>query len=339
MKKTSIAYSVAMSLFLICLLGCKASTPDAAPTCKLKSSLTTTTLPQNGITLGNTSIYDVKYEYDSKGNVIKMTNTSSGQASNGSNAYNQTNVVTYAYNADGFMTSNNFQSASSNGTPFTVNKTFEYANGKLTKQTEQLIGTPPTNGNTTYEYDASGSLTKVIAFNSGSSGTGTIETFTYANGILIGHTQRTNNVDTQPLTIQNGLVMRKNYNVPTNYITYQYDAQERQTRVEEYYAGVLSSYYTIEYEDNMKSHSGAITPYKGFPLTKSQYGKGGVVKKYEYFLRVQNAMVQFNKTISTNQANARGYVATGTDTNNQYSTTGVTIILNSIRTYTYADCD
>jgi hypothetical protein len=136
-------------------------------------------------------------------------------------------------------------------------------------------------------------------------------TWVYSNGQLVDFTERTGGTDTHPLTIQNGLIFKAAY--PEGFILYEYDSQDRLTKMS-LYNNALNSYYTQEWADGQPA-AAALPRFKGFPQIKLPGGKVGVLQKFKYYAGVEGKGVKLlNESTNAVQYNARGFVTSITST-------------------------
>jgi hypothetical protein len=294
----SVGFAVAV------FFGCNTAstnTPAPQPACKLLKSVYTAYAAGSTTTANTTNTSTYTYNGE---NLIKKVDE---YIYTGTPTV--TNTTNYTYNTDGFVTSETFMSVGTTTTTSTSNYTYN-TNGKVT-----AIGS-----SRSFEYDATGNLTKTIV------GTATR---TYMGGVLTAVTSST----AYPVTtVQNGRIT-KIQSSATFYAEYSFDTQGRLSETKLYSNSSLSNRTVYEYASTVVPTASATPVFKGMPVIASDWGTGYVSK--------------------TTQYNAAGTIINVTDYVNAFNTRGypISVVLNSANmgingtltytqgtTYTYQDC-
>lgn len=216
------------------------------------------------------------------------------------------NTETFSYDSNGFLRSKTLnetlEDLSANGkrtTQKSIETQYTYQNERLILEVEQQrVGTQNTTSRVSYEYNTTGKLLKRTWQES--NGTATI--WNYTDGELKTIVKRaTNGSESQPCTVQNGVVVREEY-PDKGYVKYDYDEQKRLTKATIFAAnGQINSYYTNTWTANFLPEE-MLPPLKGHPSPSSLYfGKKGVLTKYEYFASINNQTTRLNESTYTHQ--------------------------------------
>jgi YD repeat-containing protein len=290
-------YSIILSILIgwsVTNCGTTAATPTP-PACKLLTNVYSS-YPANSTTPNNTNT--TTYTYNGELIASKIdTYISTGTSI-------VTNTANYAYDANGFVVSETLRSSVGNTTS---TNNYTYANGRLT-----AVGT-----NRSYQYDANGNLTSLIA--------GTI-TKTYTGGVLTAITSS----NAYPITtVQNGRVVRTD-NSATFRTEHSYDAQGRLSETRLFSGGNLSNRSVYDYAPNIPPATSAIPAFKGAPTVPSDLGTAAYLLKTTQY----NSAGAVAYTIDyVNVFNTRGYPTSITlNTTSNGSTTSQGTV------NTYQDC-
>lgn len=340
-------------LLLACIVltwlsaGCNNGNTGTIPQngCRIQRIVTTTKSP------GTDGTSETVYDYDAAGNLLKRTKTSVYAYSAGG-SQNTTNTDTYTYNADNFLITSTLstlqKTVSFTGSistyEYTSTKTYTYINNQLAGYTERsskfdsnITSTSQPQTYTaagTYEYDASGQLTKQL-FSNG-------ETWTYRNGQAVDHT------GAYPYILQNGLITKASfpgtmglndgttrpYNLDQ---VFRYDDQRRLIQYQEFYNDTLKNYHTQEWQDGKPAEL-TLPAFKGHPVLKSPSGERGVLTRqrmYTILTQPAGRVSQYYDVTCSNQLNAQGFVtSTKQETLNLGNGQTQTDVTTTVHTYT-----
>jgi hypothetical protein len=326
----------------VLLAGCgKSNLRETAPNglCRVEKMVSTTQSSTS------THTEQTTYAYDSGGHLTKKTVASETKYTSGPGTQTFDVTDTYAYDADGFLTTHETRvqerSPQPNGSTLTddrsTTRTYTYTNGRVTGYATRLVsksGTTTLAG--TYTYDDTGDLTARTETQ------GTFErTWTYRKGLLTDYVEKSGTDAYRPYVLQDGLVTRQTIRGTPVYVAVMtYDAQQRQTKHEEFNDGKPTRYTTRTFGDVQPAE--AILPlFKGFPTLRPEFGQPGVLAtEDQYFINATTGATQHFRTDAfEHQKNGRGLVARSQQNTQFLNPQTLPQRVTTIQTYTYADCD
>lgn len=240
----------------------------------------------------------------------------------------------YTYNSDGYLTT--LASITSAGTT-SFSSSVEYANGRVTKITGKNAAGAIASTQT-FEYDGTGSLTRLVEAYAGSS----TYTYVFTNDRLTGCTIRSSSgAESQPYTFENGLVKR--YISGPSQTNYEYGAQGRRSRIENISSGRVYSYQVYEYTDGT-NYNEEINAFKGFPEAV-RYGivqtgaRGLPSRSTGYTIPTTGSTYKSSEYTYTYSKNTSGFPLETNSVYREYSATGaITFTSAGKSTYTYEGC-
>ena len=278
---------------------------------------------------GQTYTTGTAFSYDSKGQLTSVVTSNSSSSGAG-----ERKTETYTYDIEGYPTAYNSVYSYSGYGDETNKSTYEYANGRLTRITNQFASDYlQSTGNTTYTYDAAGALTQALnsstdKFTPGGTTTTSIYsgTVSLANGVLTALKSVVNGKETSMYTVENGRITTQ-IRSDGSKMRYTYDAGGSQTKSEELDAGgTVTRSTTTEYGSTPAPQS-VYPAKKGFPV-------------YHLFGNTDRVVTRVTTTsrgsVSDDhryqyQLNSKGYPTKAIRTNTLINSTQTT-------TYTYANC-
>lgn len=287
-------------------------------------------------TLQSTSLSDYTYT-----NCL-LTKQTYSETVTGSSAYTTNYQNLYTYDADGYLTRNDYtySYAGSGGTNnSTAYTTFEYepiASGKRLKKSiggGSQIGTTTT----TYDYDTNGKVSQIVvsqpAINANSRPLLYVTTSTYTNGVLTGFSANSDGAITQPYTIVNGLVTRR-ATQPNYYTTSEYDANGRETLNESWYNASRTSRTETAYAASGIDPS--IIKFKGHPSISTITGGASALPTRKGYFGVNGFKIQEFFYVYT--LDSQQFVSSVAQTINTYTNNIISATNTGQITYTYIDC-
>ena len=310
-----------LALLLSIVIGCKQSSstdvipPD--PTCQAQ------TVNAVSVESGTTFTTGTAFNYDGKGQLTSAVTSNSGTSGAGGRT-----TQTYTYDNDGYQTAYKSVYAYTGQGDETYNYTYEYANGRLTKQTTQSTSDyVESTGTATYTYDAAGVLTQSLGaynFKFGKITSATSYTTSFANGVL---TAEKSIVDgkatTTTYTVENGRITTETRSDGTK-TRYTYDAGGYQTKSEALNTGgIVTSSTTTEYGTTQAPKS-LYPAQKGRPVNKPYYGNND--RAVTRVTTTSNGKL-FSDYQYQYQLNSKGYPTKLVRTN---------VLTNTLQTTTYA---
>ena len=317
------------ALLLSIVISCKQSTStDVTPadlSCQVQA------INAVGVEFGTTFTTGTAFNYDAKGQLTSVVESNSNTTGNPTSRTTET----YTYDNSGYQTAYKYVYTYPGYSDDTDNYTYEYTNGRLSKQTDQATTSYLQATYTgTYTYDAAGALTQLLSSTAGKITLGGITTaytnsFTalYANGMLTVQKVLVNGKETATYTVENGRITTETSSDGTK-TRYTYDAGGYQTKKELLTAsGTVTSSTTTEYGATPAPKS-VYPASKGFPVYQPYYGNNDRV--------VSRVSTTSGGKLSDDyqyqyQLNSKGYPTKATRKN---------AVINSTRTttYTYANC-
>ncbi|MCX6218683.1 hypothetical protein [Spirosoma sp.] len=331
-------------------------TPTAQGTCRIQQYRATTT----STSLNSTR--QTNYQYDPQGNLTNVVTTLDQRPATGTaGTQTGTTTVAYSYDAAGYLTASTSQQKTTdilsgnktNIATVSIASSYSYTNGRLATAVTKNIGAYGVTTNTTesYEYDASGGLTKKTSLSTytydpaitkeiPANPTGPLCIWTYTKNRLVDYVERSGTAEYRPLTIVNGLVT--GYSTAGNYKTvWEYDSQNRQTKAADYVGDTLTVMTTQTWSD-AKPSIASLPVFKGFPVTvpASEFGQTGVLSTStnSYWNSVSKTIETFVTRSSVSQTNSQGLVTTTVITAKHPNPAAVSQDYTTAETYTYSNC-
>lgn len=335
--KTSFIYSFAMSLFIALLMSCGSSTdPTPAPTPQRLVKTISRNMALSS-TVQSASLFDYTYT-----NCL-LTKQTYTETVTGSTAYTTNYQHLYTYDTDGYVTRYDYtySYASSGGANnSTAYGTYEYEPIGTAKRLKKSIAGGSQIGitTTTYDYDANGKVSQIVAsqpaINANSRPLLYVTTSTYTNGLLTGFSANSDGIVTQPYTIQNGLVTRRNTSTPNYYTTATYDANGRETVFESWTNGGRTTRTETAYAASGIDLS--IPTFKGHPNLSAITGGVSALPTQRTLFRTngfRNQDFLYIYTIDNQQ-----FVTSVANTTNTYANNVISDTNTGLTNYTYIDC-
>jgi hypothetical protein len=328
--KTTYASLLLLGISLVCSLlfcGCQTSSTEPTPAtgCRIQKYTAVIQQPNSQQVRNEQAIFT----YDDEGRLIKADSSWSvnGDA-NGVNKSNSSTIVTYAYNAAGFLTSASSQTIMQTTLGLgnisthqkSIQTTFTYTQDKLTAYMARTVNFSGLEiiVNGTFEYDAAGNVAKQTAVSTYSYDPATVKevptypsgwqrTWIYNNKQLTDYIEKSGSTETHPYTIQNGLVIKATY--LEHYILFEYDTQQRLTKYQVFQGGKLNSYYTQTWNEGKHFYE-SIPAFKGFPELQPIMGKNGILKTFNYYADYTGSGVaQLTSITNAVQLNGEDFVS------------------------------
>lgn len=332
---------------LLAAIACQKTgeTAPAAPECRLLSQTSTNT--GGGVTGGKTT---TGYEFNAQKQLTRRQTTFA--STDGKSDY----VVgeTFEYDTDGYAVRSKSDAVFNSGGQYTDNSTstyqYEYQGGRLVKETnasryerkylasgktELTIST----GVTRYEYDGSGSVSKITSeYTSGSNGTST-STEVFSGGKLTRFVFRqATGEEIEPYSISEGRVIQDKRENQLN--IYRYDAAGHLVRGEFYSSGKLSSFSEYTYDDRKSETLADPTrQFKGWPREKRESTRYGNRDNNQLSQRTVSVSATGVQTETGNVTNVYFFNAKGLPVKQTRSGRYNSQAYSGENTYAYADCD
>ncbi|CCG99171.1 hypothetical protein FAES_1161 [Fibrella aestuarina BUZ 2] len=238
----------------------------------------------------------------------------------------------YTYDNNGYMISNESRPLS--------NEVYGYVNGRLTTATRTGSISQQIDQTTTYEYDGSGKLTRIVISRTDPF---EIETYFFNNGLQTGYKISTvARLDFQPYTFENGLVKESTLQTPT---TYTYDSQGRRTRVD-FSGSAQYDYMLYEYATGRLTSEAAPSLFKGWPdelrTPLNSTGEGqGLLSKVHYFVKgTAGTFVKSREILFSSTQNRNGFPLTVQAVDRSYTSAGEQTSERTyeVASYSYDNC-
>ncbi|GAB4030928.1 hypothetical protein [Spirosoma gilvum] len=298
-------------------------------------------LTSRTITSGTNGQIISNWQYDANGRLIQYTSPSAISP--------YPSQVDLRYDSEGYLISMTQRIVYSGFAGFftdTTVTTYSYANGRLIRE-------EGARGSLTYEYDASGELTKVTNSNGSYSDT-TIDV--YSSGKFIDHiiVKYDSKAEMHPYQIVDGHIIRENTRDPRSYVGYQYDSEGRCTKIETVANDTIRQYFTYSYTTG-QAYFDAIPLPKGWPTVARKafiYDElfwnrpitpTGLIASWTRYTDSKPGSSELFKNIVreyTHSKNGQGYPIKSDYTTTVYTHTGTVVGTPSYvtETYTYEGC-
>lgn len=320
-------------------------TAPAAPECRLLTQTSTDT--GGGVTGGKTT---TGCEFNAQKQLVRRQTTFA--STDGKSDY----VVgeTFEYDTEGYAVRSKSDRVYSTGGQYIDNATdayqYEYQGGRLVKETDAIryerkyiasgkteltLGTLVTR----YEYDGSGSASKITTeHTSGSHGTSTTTQFFSGGKLTRFLLKQATGEETEPYSLSEGRVIQEKRENQLS--TFRYDAAGHLVRNEYYYLGKLTSFTEYTYDDRKSATLADPTrQFKGWPREKWEYTRYGNRDNNQLSQRNVSVSATGVQTETGNVSNVYFFNAKGLPVKQTRSGRYNGQAYSGENTYGYTDCD
>lgn len=248
---------------------------------------------------------------------------------------------TYAYDANGFVTTETYQSSDNKNGNYSISDTYnyEYSNNVRTKSTQKNT---TVNGSTTstytsitiYEYTNDGKISKVTTNTTFSNDAPEAYAilYEYTNGLLskITEDDGAGGLHSRPVEVNSqGWITKEVY--PSIEYRHEYDADGNPTRTETWLSNQKTQTTINEYDTKQNINQLLYPTQKGAPPTF--YGNSNYTHNITRYSVYNGSDVLTGETLYTYEYNNHGYPVT-----QSYTSTSTSYQGQASTTYTYKDC-